>query len=58
MQGNTFLMAAMTVFLIGAAPPGPAGADEQMAAEPNGVITLPAAMALALAQSGAEHLSV
>jgi outer membrane protein, heavy metal efflux system len=51
MQGSTFLIAAIAVFLIGAAPPGPAGADEPMAAEPNGVITLPAALALALARS-------
>lgn len=51
MQGSTFLIAAITVFLIGVAPPGPARADEPMAAEPNGVITLPAAIALALARS-------
>jgi cobalt-zinc-cadmium efflux system outer membrane protein len=51
MQGNTFLIAAITVFLIGAAPPGPAGADEPTAAEPNGVITLEAAISLALARS-------
>ena len=46
MQGNTFLIAAMTVFLVGAAPP--VRADETMAAEPNGIITLRDAMALAL----------
>jgi len=51
MQGNTFLIAAMTVFLIGGAPPGPAGANEPPAAEPNGVITLEDAIALALARS-------
>lgn len=49
MQGNTFLIAAMAVFLLGAAPP--VRADEPMAAEPNGIITLEDAIALALARS-------